>query len=105
MEIADPAAWPLGSQNAVVIWETRRRRAPVLDDRLLDLIERALEDEGLLVLAGLNGRMPQPEGESLAGLEERLTAAGFEVEVLVGRLQGLRRPVLVMGKKARTLGS
>ncbi len=102
MEIADPAAWPLGSPNAVVIWETRRRRAPVLDDRLLERIVAALDDEGLLIVAGLEGRMPQPTGESLNGLVERITAAGLEVELLIGRRQGLRRPVLVMGKKADT---
>jgi hypothetical protein len=104
MEIADPGAWPLGSPDAVVVWETRRRRAPVLDDRLLERIHRALEDKGLLIVAGLKGRMPQPEGESLAGLEERLVGAGFEVEVVIGRRQSLRRPVLVMGKKAGTPG-
>lgn len=100
MEIADPAAWPLGSPDAVVIWETRRRRAPVLDDRLLERIGGAIEDAGLLVVAGLQGRMPQPNGESLAGLQERLTAAGFEVEVVIGRRQSLRRPVLVLARKA-----
>lgn len=105
MEIADPAAWPLGSQNAVVIWETRRRRAPVLDDRLLERIDGALEDRGLLIVAGLKGRMPQPEGESLTGLEERLKIIGFEVGVVIGRRTGLRRPVLVMGKKAGKLES
>ncbi len=104
MEIADPAAWPLGSQNAVVIWETRRRRAPVLDDRLMGRIQAALDDEGLLIVAGLEGRMPQPTGESLIGLEERLKAAGFEVEVSIGRRQGLRRPVLVLGKKQENPG-
>jgi len=104
MEIADPAAWPLGSQNAIVIWETRRRRAPVLDDRLLGRIQAALDDGGLLIVAGLEGRMPQPGGESLNGLAQRITAAGFEVDVSFGRRQGLRRPVLVMGKKAGKLG-
>ncbi len=102
MEIADPSAWPLGLPNAVVIWETRRRRAPVLDDRLLEQIHRTLEDKGLLVVAGLNGRMPQPDGESLTGLEERLAAAGFEVEVVTGRRTGLRRPVLVIARKLET---
>lgn len=99
MEIADPASWPLDAPNAVVIWETRRRRAPILDDRLLGRLHRALDDEGLLIVAGLMGRMPQPAKENLSGLVDRLTAAGFEVELSIGRRQGLRRPVLVIARK------
>ncbi len=100
MEVADPAAWPLGSHDTVVIWETRRRRAPVLDDRLLGRLHRALENQGLLIVAGLESHMPQPEGESLKSLVERLGAAGFDVEVTTGRRQSLRRPVLVVARKA-----
>lgn len=100
MEVADPASRPLDQHDAVVVWETRRRRAPVLDDRLLERIHTALNGEGLLVVAALEGRMPQPEGESLNGLLERMTTAGFEVEVSFGRRQSLQRPVLVVGTKA-----
>lgn len=105
MEVADPASRPLDHYDAVVIWETRRRQSPTLDDRLLGRIHRALEVGGHLVVAALQGRIPLPEGESTNDLVERITAAGFEVEVSFGRRQSLRRPVLVIGKKLETPGT
>lgn len=99
MEIADPSCWPIEKQTAVVIWETRRRRAPILDDRLLQRIHDALEEKGSLIVAGLRGRMPLPAGENVEHLVDRLEEKGFEVEVFIGRPQGLRRPVLVTAKK------
>ena len=100
MEVADPASWPIEDQDAIVIWETRRRRAPVLDDRLLDRIARGLNQGGVLIVAGLEGRMPLPVGENLLGLVKRLASQGFRVEVTRGRRQGFRRPALVIATRA-----
>ncbi|MCD4750602.1 MAG: DUF2062 domain-containing protein [Thermoanaerobaculales bacterium] len=99
IEVGDPAVWPLPPADTIVVWYSKRRNAPNVDERLVKRMYEALGPGGVAVVAGSGGRFPIAKSEGLDDLENLFEAVGFVVERAPRLPHDLHRSRLVVARK------
>ncbi|MFV2072281.1 MAG: DUF2062 domain-containing protein [Thermoanaerobaculales bacterium] len=80
VEFADPTTYQLPPADVVVVWKSRRRIAPVVNDRLARRLRTALTPNGILVISWPQGRLTGNSGETVDKRLRSLGTAGFSIE-------------------------